>query len=228
MQYNVTILIICGIVHEMNEIMKEIENIKIIPVVTVENVTQGLYIMEALTEGGLPAAEITFRTEAAAEAIRVMCREYPNALIGAGTVLNIRQAREAEDAGAKFIVSPGYSDEVVNYCIEENTTVLPGCMTPTDIQRALAAGLSMVKFFPAEPAGGLKLLKALSEPFPKLRFMPTGGISKDNLIEYLNFPKVIACGGSWITKAAKENDFAAVKQEAENAVKLVCRWKEQG
>lgn len=149
-------------------------------------------------------------------------------MIGAGTILNVRQAKEAEDAGAKFLVSPGYSDEVVNYCIERNIAVLPGCMTPTDILRALAAGLSMVKFFPAEPAGGLKLLKALSEPFPKLRFMPTGGISKDNLMEYLNFPKVVACGGSWITKPAKENDFAAVRQEAENAVKLVCRWKEQG
>lgn len=212
----------------MNKILKEIENRKIIPVVTVENITQGLHIMEALVEGGLPAAEITFRTEAAAEAIRTMCQEYPDALIGAGTILNVRQAKEAEDAGAKFIVSPGYSDEVVNYCIERNIAVFPGCMTPTDIQRALAAGLSVVKFFPAEPAGGLKLLKALSEPFPKLHFMPTGGISKDNLVEYLNFPKVIACGGSWITKAAKENNFAAVKQEAENTVKLVCRWKEQG
>lgn len=212
----------------MNKIIKEIENTKIIPVVTVENITQVLHIMDALAEGGLPAAEITFRTEAAAETIRAMSQKYPDALIGAGTILNVRQAKEAEDAGAKFLVSPGYSDEVVNYCIERNIAVLPGCMTPTDILRALAAGLSMVKFFPAEPAGGLKLLKALSEPFPKLRFMPTGGISKDNLMEYLNFPKVVACGGSWITKPAKENDFAAVRQEAENAVKLVCRWKEQG
>lgn len=212
----------------MNKIIKEIENTKIIPVVTVENITQGLHIMDALAEGGLPAAEITFRTEAAAETIRAMSQKYPDALIGAGTILNVRQAKEAEDAGAKFLVSPGYSDEVVNYCIERNIAVLPGCMTPTDILRALAAGLSMVKFFPAEPAGGLKLLKALSEPFPKLRFMPTGGISKDNLMEYLNFPKVVACGGSWITKPAKENDFVVVRQEAENAVKLVCRWKEQG
>lgn len=211
----------------MNEIIKEIENIKIIPVVTVESVSQGLHIMEALVEGGLPAAEITFRTEAAAEAINAVRREYPEALIGAGTVLNSRQAEAAEAAGAKFIVSPGYSDEVVNYCIDKNISVLPGCMTPTDIQRALAAGLEIVKFFPAEAAGGLKLLKALSDPFPKLRFMPTGGISKDNIVEYLNVPKVIACGGSWITKAAKENDFAAVKAEVENAVKLVRRWKEQ-
>ena len=153
----------------MNKIIKEIENTKIIPVVTVENITQGLHIMDALAEGGLPAAEITFRTEAAAETIRAMSQKYPDALIGAGTILNVRQAKEAEDAGAKFLVSPGYSDEVVNYCIERNIAVLPGCMTPTDILRALAAGLSMVKFFPAEPAGGLKLLKALSEPFPKLR-----------------------------------------------------------
>lgn len=211
----------------MNEIIKEIENIKIIPVVTVESVSQGLHIMEALVEGGLPAAEITFRTEAAAEAINAVRREYPEALIGAGTVLNRIQAEAAEAAGAKFIVSPGYSDEVVNYCIDKNISVLPGCMTPTDIQRALAAGLEIVKFFPAEPAGGLKLLKALSDPFPKLRFMPTGGISKDNIVDYLNVPRVIACGGSWITKAAKQNDFAAVKTEAENAVKLVRRWKEQ-
>lgn len=212
----------------MSEIIKKIEDIKIIPVVTVENVWQGLQIMEALVKGGLPAAEVTFRTEAAAEAIHAMCQKYPEALIGAGTVLNTGQAEEAKAAGAKFIVSPGYSDEVVKYCIREDMTVLPGCMTPTDILRALSAGLQIVKFFPAEPAGGIKLLKALSEPFPKLRFMPTGGISKDNLMEYLNFPKVIACGGSWITKAAKQNDFAAVKAEAENAAKLVRCWKEQG
>jgi len=212
----------------MNEIIKKIEEIKIIPVVTVESAAQGLHIMKALIEGGLPAAEVTFRTEAAAEAIHAMCQEYPDALIGAGTVLNAGHAKEAKAAGAEFIISPGYSDEVVNYCIRENIAVLPGCMTPTDILSALSAGLEIVKFFPAEPAGGIKLLKALSEPFPKLRFMPTGGISKDNLTEYLNFPKVIACGGSWITKAAKKNDFAAVQAEAEKAVKLVRRWKEQG
>lgn len=112
----------------MNKIIKEIENTKIIPVVTVENITQGLHIMDALAEGGLPAAEITFRTEAAAETIRAMSQKYPDALIGAGTILNVRQAKEAEDAGAKFLVSPGYSDEVVNYCIERNIAVLPGCM----------------------------------------------------------------------------------------------------
>lgn len=139
----------------MNKIIKEIENTKIIPVVTVQNVTQGLHIMDALAEGGLPAAEITFRTEAAAEAIRAMCRKYPDALIGAGTIINVRQAEEAAAAGAKFLVSPGYSDEVVNYCIERNIAVLPGCMTPTDILRALAAGLSMVKFFRQNLPAGL-------------------------------------------------------------------------
>lgn len=205
----------------MDRILEKIAETGIIPVVTVESAGRGAKIMEALSRGGLMAAEVTFRTEAAAEAIRAMRETAPEALIGAGTVLTAEQVDRALAAGASFIVSPGSTREVIEYCIKKNVPVIPGCMTPSDIQLSLSLGLEIVKFFPAEAAGGLKLLKAMSEPYPGVRFMPTGGISPANVSDYLSFPKVICCGGSWITKPAREGDYAAVERAAKEAVDLV-------
>lgn len=205
----------------MNEIMEKIAETGIIPVVTVDSAEQGVNIVTALKEGGLLAAEVTFRTGAAAEAIRAMKEVCPEALLGAGTVLTTEQVDQALSAGAAFIVSPGSTKEVIEYCVEKGVSVIPGCMTPSDIQLALSCGLEIVKFFPAEAAGGLKLLKAMSAPYPNVRFMPTGGISLQNVSEYLAFSKVICCGGSWITEAAKKEDYKAVEKAAKEAVELV-------
>lgn len=205
----------------MNEIMKKIADTGIIPVVTVDSAEQGVRIVTALKEGGLLAAEVTFRTKAAAEAIHAMKEACPEALLGAGTVLTTEQVDQALSAGAAFIVSPGSTKEVIEYCVAKGVPVIPGCMTPSEIQLALSCGLDIVKFFPAEAAGGLKLLKAMAAPYPNVRFMPTGGISLQNVSEYLAFPKVICCGGSWITEAAKKEDYEAVSQAAKEAVELV-------
>ena len=205
----------------MNQIMERIAETGIIPVVTVDSPEQGVSIMNALREGGLPAAEITFRTKAAAESIRAMKEACPEALLGAGTVLTIEQVEQALSAGAAFIVSPGSTKEVIEYCVEKGISIIPGCMTPSDIQLALSCGLEIVKFFPAEAAGGLKLLKAMSAPYPNVRFMPTGGISLQNVSQYLSFPKVMCCGGSWITDPAKQGDYKKVAETAREAVLLV-------
>ncbi len=205
----------------MNKTMEKIAATGIIPVVTVDSPEQGVRIMEALSEGGLSAAEVTFRTEAAAEAIRAMREACPEALLGAGTVLTIEQVDQALAAGAAFIVSPGITKEVVEYCVGKGVSVIPGCMTPSDIQLALSCGLETVKFFPAEAAGGLKLLRAMSAPYPNVKFMPTGGISLQNVSEYLTFSKVVCCGGSWITEAAKRGDYKEVAKTAREAAVLV-------
>lgn len=205
----------------MNKITEKIAAMGIIPVVTVDSPEQGVRIIGALSEGGLLAAEVTFRTRAAAEAIHAMKEVCPEALLGAGTVLTLEQVDQALTAGAAFIVSPGSTKEVIEYCVEKGVPVIPGCMTPSDIQLALSCGLDIVKFFPAEAAGGLKLLKAMSAPYPNVRFMPTGGISLKNAADYLTFPKVICCGGSWITEAAKQGDYTAVVEAAKEAVSLV-------
>lgn len=212
---------------KMNPVMEKIAETGIIPVVTVESAAQGIKIMKALKEGGLLAAEVTFRTEAAAEAIQAMKEICPEALLGAGTVLTVEQTDKALEAGAAFIVSPGSTKEVIEYCIKKGVPIIPGCMTPSDIQLALSCGLDIVKFFPAEAAGGLKLLKAMSEPYPNIRFMPTGGISLENISDYLTFPKVICCGGSWITKPAKEGDYESVTAAAKGAVELVKKIREE-
>lgn len=211
----------------MNQVMEKMAATGIIPVVTVECASQGIKIMQALKEGGLLAAEVTFRTEAAAEAIQAMKEVCPEALLGAGTVLTTEQVDRALEAGAAFIVSPGSTKEVIEYCVKKEVPVIPGCMTPSDVQLALSCGLEIVKFFPAEAAGGLQLLKSMSEPYPHVRFMPTGGISLENVSEYLAFPKVICCGGSWITKPAKEGDYEAVTAAAEGAVELVRKIREK-
>lgn len=194
----------------------------IIPVVSLDRVEAAIPLAEALLNGGLPCAEITFRTAAAEQAIRAISQAFPEILVGAGTVLSEEQAERAVHAGAKFIVAPGISSVVVNFCQARNLPVFPGVCTPTDIMLALDAELTMLKFFPADAFGGLKTLKALSAPFPQVEFIPTGGISAANLEQYLGFKKVMACGGSWMVKSELVNQgkFDEVKRLTEEAVAL--------
>jgi len=204
----------------MNAVLKKIGEIGIVPVVKIENTADAVPLCRALFEGGLPLAEITFRTSAAEESIRSISQECPEVLVGAGTVLSVEQAEKAIGAGAKFIVSPGYNPKVVKYCLDNEVPVVPGCSSPTDIEMALEAGLDVVKFFPAEAFGGLKALKAISAPYGAVKFIPTGGIDETNLIDYLAFNKILACGGSWMVKEdlIRSKNFGEIERLTQNAV----------
>lgn len=173
---------------------------QVIPVVVINDEKETIEILSKLREGGINCAEITFRTACAKEAIAIGTKAFEDMNIGAGTVINAEQAKSAVQAGAKFIVSPGFFDEVARYCTDEKIPYYPGCVTPTEIMRALSYGLNVVKFFPAGVYGGLKAMKALSAPFPQVRFIPTGGVDLSNLKEYLDFDKVYAVGGSFMMK----------------------------
>lgn len=173
---------------------------QVIPVVVINDEKETIEILSKLREGGINCAEITFRTACAKDAIAIGTKAFEDMNIGAGTVINAEQAKSAVQAGAKFIVSPGFSDEVARYCTDERIPYYPGCVTPTEIMRALSYGLNVVKFFPAGVYGGLKAMKALSAPFPQVRFIPTGGVDLSNLKEYLDFDKVYAVGGSFMMK----------------------------
>ena len=210
----------------MNDVLKKIGEIGIIPVVVLNDAKDAAPLAKALSEGGLPGAEVTFRTAAAEESIRIMSTEYPELFVGAGTVLTIDQANRAIDAGAKFIVAPGLNPEVVQYCINRGVPVCPGTCTPSDVERALSLGLDVVKFFPAEPAGGLPFIKAMAAAYVNLKFMPTGGISAKNVREYLAYDKILACGGSWMVKgslveAGKFDEITKLVKEAADIVKEV-------
>ncbi len=172
----------------------------VIPVVVINDVSDTIKTLSALREGGINCAEITFRTVCAEQAIKIGASEFPDMNIGAGTVINREQVERAVKAGAKFIVSPGFSDEVAEFCIANEVPYYPGCVTPTEIMRALSYGLTVVKFFPAGVYGGLKAMKALAAPFPQIKFIPTGGVDLTNLKEYLDFDKVYAVGGSFMMK----------------------------
>lgn len=172
----------------------------VIPVVVINDVSDTIKTLSALREGGINCAEITFRTACAEQAIKIGASEFPDMNIGAGTVINREQAERAVKAGAKFIVSPGFSDEVAEFCIANEVPYYPGCVTPTEIMRALSYGLTVVKFFPASVYGGLKAMKALAAPFTQIKFIPTGGVDLSNLKEYLDFDKVYAVGGSFMMK----------------------------
>ena len=172
----------------------------VIPVVVIKDAADTVKTLEALRAGGINRAEITFRTACAEEARRTGCAAVPDMEIGAGTVINAAQAKRAAEAGARFIVSPGFAEDVAEFCAERGMTYYPGCVTPTEIMRALAHGLNVVKFFPAAEYGGIATMKALSAPFPQVRFIPTGGVSLANLKEYLDFDKVYAVGGSFMMK----------------------------
>lgn len=182
----------------MNKVLEEISKIGIVPVIALDNVEDAAPLAKALCDGGLPCAEVTFRTDAAEESIRIMSEQFPEMLVGAGTVLTTEQVDRAVAAGAKFIVSPGLNPKVVKYCVEKDIPVTPGCANPSDVEVAIELGLEVVKFFPAEAAGGLNMIKSMAAPYTKMKFMPTGGINAKNLTSYLDFKKIIACGGSWM------------------------------
>jgi len=213
----------------MNEILKKIQEIGIVPVVVLNDAKDAEPLAKALCEGGLPCAEITFRTDAAEESIRIMSEKFPEMLIGAGTVLTPEQVDRATAAGAKFMVSPGLNPRVVKYCVEKNIVITPGCCNPSDIEQALENGLEVVKFFPAEAAGGLKMIKAMAGPYVGVKFMPTGGISTANLASYFSYNRVVACGGSWMVKdeLIREGRFDEITRLAREAVEIVkkCRGK---
>ena len=174
--------------------------VKVVPVVVIKELNDTIPTLQALCDGNLPVAEITFRTACAEEAIRLGVKTFPDMYIGAGTVINVEQAKRAVNAGAKFIVSPGLSEEVARYCIENGITYYPGCVTPTEIMQAISLGINVVKFFPAQVYGGLKAIKALAGPFPQVKFLPTGGVDASNLKEFLDCDKIFAVGGSWMMK----------------------------
>jgi 2-dehydro-3-deoxyphosphogluconate aldolase / (4S)-4-hydroxy-2-oxoglutarate aldolase len=182
----------------MDPLLKQIELFGIVPIATVEDEKKGVPLARTLRESGLPIIEVTFRTKAAAHIIEQIAADSTEMLIGAGTILTTEDAKTAISAGARFIVSPGLNPNVVEYCIDKSVIVLPGVFSPTEIQYALEYGLEAVKFFPAEAGGGLKYLKAVAAPFGNIKFIPTGGIDQSTLLSYLQFPKVIACGGSWM------------------------------
>ena len=188
----------------MKDVLQKIEQVKLVPVVTVRTTADAKGMLEGLLEGGLPVAEICFRTDCAEEAIKLAVKEYPAMLVGAGTVINKEQCERAIGAGAKFIVSPGLSESVAKVCEEKEILYLPGVVTPTEIMKALALGLTRLKFFPAGSFGGLNTIKALSAAFPQVRFLPTGGVNLANMNEYLSFPNIFACGGSWMMQGSRE------------------------
>ena len=207
----------------MSNIFEQFSKIGIIPVVVLDDAKDAKALGEALCEGGLPCAEVTFRTAAAEEAIRIMSKEFPDMLVGAGTVLTTEQVDRAVAAGAKFIVSPGLNPKIVKYCQEKNIPITPGIQTPTEIEAALELGLKTVKFFPAEPAGGLKMIKAIAAPYVDVTFMPTGGISASNVREYLGYNRIVACGGSWMVKKdlIAAGEFDKIKDMGREAADIV-------
>ncbi len=210
-----------GIVISMNCVIEEISKIGIVPVIALDNAKDARPLAEALFKGGLPCAEVTFRTDAAEESIRIIANEFPQMMVGAGTVLTTEQVDRAVNAGAKFIVSPGLNPKVVKCCMDKNIPILPGTATPSDVEAAIELGLEVVKFFPAEQAGGIKMIKAMSAPYTKMKFMPTGGITADNLKEYLDFNKIVACGGSFMVKkdlvvAGKFDEIEALTKDEVN------------
>lgn len=211
----------------MNAVLEKIQELGIVPVVVLEDAKDAKPLAQALCDGGLACAEVTFRTAAAEECIRIMSQEFPDMLVGAGTVLTTEQVDRAVAAGAKFIVSPGINPKVVRYCVEKGIPVTPGCITPSEVEQAIECGLEVVKFFPAEQAGGLAMIKAMAAPYVGMKFMPTGGISAKNVKEYLAYDRIIACGGSWMVKGdlVKAGDFAKITELTKEAVEIVkeCR-----
>ena len=207
----------------MNEVLKQIEKIGIVPVVVLNDAKDAEPLGKALVEGGLPCAEVTFRTDAAEESIRIMAEKFPEMLVGAGTVLTIDQVDRAVNAGAKFIVSPGLNPKVVSYCVEKGIPVTPGTANPTNVEQAIELGLDVVKFFPAEQAGGLAYIKAIAAPYTGMKFMPTGGISASNVKDYLACDKILACGGSWMVKGdlIKAGEFDKITELVKEAANIV-------
>lgn len=203
----------------MENMIEEFQKLGVVPVVVLEDEKDALPLAEALVKGGLPCAEVTFRTEAAAESIRLMSEKYPEMLVGAGTVLTTEHVDLAVEAGARFIVSPGFDPEIVDYCLEKNIPVFPGCVTPSEVAQAVKRGLKVVKFFPAEQAGGISMIKAMAAPYHNIHFMPTGGINPGNLKDYLSCDKILCCGGSWMVKGEliRNGEFEKIRDLAKEA-----------
>ena len=196
---------------------------RLVPVIAIEDAAEAIPLGRTLVENGLPIAEITFRTKAAGAAIRQLAK-LGELMLGAGTVLSIDQVQEAFDAGAQFMVTPGFNPKVVNYCIKNSIPIVPGVCTPTEIEAALEYGLEVLKFFPAEPMGGVKSLKAFNGPYSRVKFVPTGGINSANVCDYLNLPNVLACGGSWMVgkKLIASKNYTEIARLTREAV-LLCR-----
>jgi len=201
---------------------EQLAAVRLVPVIVIKDASKAVSLAKALYEGGLPCAEVTLRTPQAADAIRAIADAMPDMLLGAGTVLTPAQVDKALDAGAKYIVAPGLNPDVVRYCQSKNVPVLPGVCTPSEVEQGLALGLSALKFFPAEAAGGVNMLKALSGPYGDVKFMPTGGITQNNLKDYLSVKSVFACGGSWMVKddLIDANDFATITKLTKEAVNM--------
>lgn len=200
-----------------------LEEYGVVPVVVLKDAKDAIPLADALYEGGLSCAEVTFRTDAAEESIKLMSEKYPDMLVGAGTVLTTQQVDRAVGAGAKFIVSPGFDPEIVDYCLGKNIPVFPGCITPSEVAQAVKRGLKVIKFFPAEQAGGVAMIKAMGAPYGMVKFMPTGGISAKNLAEYLSCSNIVCCGGSWMVKGdlIAEGKFDKIIELTKEAVELV-------
>jgi 2-dehydro-3-deoxyphosphogluconate aldolase/(4S)-4-hydroxy-2-oxoglutarate aldolase len=206
----------------MHDILEQIGRLRLVPMVVIDNAEHAAAFGAALVSGGLPVAEVTFRTDAAACAIRAL-GERGDLLVGAGTVLTTEQADRAIDAGAAFIVAPGTNPKVVEHCLKRGVPIIPGVATPTDIELAMSLGVTTLKFFPAENLGGVAMLKALAGPYAGVRFVPTGGITPEKLPDYLALPNVLACGGSWLAPrdALARGDFTTIRKLIEQAVKIL-------
>lgn len=211
----------------MNDLLKTIGEYGLVPAIALDDADTAVPTAKALAAGGLPVAEITFRTTAAAECIRRIAKEVPEVLLGAGTVLSVEQAKEAAECGAKYIVAPGFNPKVVKWCLDNHIPVLPGVSGTAEIEAALEMGLTAVKFFPAEQMGGLASLKAFAGPYAQMKFLPTGGVGEKNIADYLALPNVLACGGSFVVdKAAiKEGDYARITELTKNAVKAILGYQ---
>jgi len=209
----------------MHKVLEEIGKIGIVPVIKIDDVEKAVPLARALIAGNIPCAEITFRTAQGEEAIRRIAKEAPGILLGAGTVLTTDQVDRAIAAGAQFIVSPGLNPKVVAHCVQKKIPITPGCANPSDIEQALEFNLDVVKFFPAEQAGGLEYIKAVAAPYPNVKFMPTGGINAENIVRYIAFEKILACGGSWMASAELINsgDFEKITALSRAAVDIVAR-----
>ena len=207
----------------MNQVLEALSKIGIVPVVVINDAKDAKPLAEALIKGGLPCAEVTFRTDAAEESIRIISENFPEMLVGAGTVLTTEQVDRAVAASAKFIVAPGLNPVVVEYCVKKGIPVVPGTATPSEMEQAMSFGLDVVKFFPAENNGGLSMIKAVAAPYVGLRFMPTGGINAENVRDYLKYDRILCCGGSWMVKGdlIKAGDFAKIEALTREAAAIV-------
>jgi 2-dehydro-3-deoxyphosphogluconate aldolase/(4S)-4-hydroxy-2-oxoglutarate aldolase len=206
-----------------DELRTRLRRLRVVPVLVIDEPDAAEPLAAALMEGGLPCAEVTLRTPGALEAMRRMAEAQPDLLVGAGTVLTARQAADARAAGARFIVAPGLNERMVDYCLDQGVPVIPGVCTPSEIEHALQLGLRTLKFFPAEAMGGLKFLKAIAAPYGQVEFMPTGGIDRAKLADYLAFDRVVACGGSWMTPGdwVRAGQFDRVRDEVRRTVEAV-------